>query len=104
MTRPVDLHWREVEGAAGYVVQFGPVGVPVPGTHGYSGTDRGRCAADGVWPWEWSAEAIVTEPSCRLNGLAAARPGLYRWRVRGVDGSGVPVGEPSNWGYLLVED
>ena len=101
---PVHLHWREVEGAAGYVVQLGPVGVAGPGAHGYSGADRGRCAADGVWPWEWSAAAVVTEPSCRLGQLRSAPAGLYRWRVLGVDESGSQVGEPSNWGYLLVED
>lgn len=100
----VDLHWHEVDGAAGYVVAMGPVGVEATSAHGYSGESRSRCGTGEGWPWEWHAEAVAVGPTCRLGKPASAPPGLYRWRVTGVDAAGAPLGEPSNWGYLLAED
>jgi len=98
----VELRWREIDGATGYVVQLGPLGASAPIVHGQSGVDRGRCAAGGSWPWERPAVAVVAESSCQVNGVERAPPGVYRWRVRGVDPLGNPVGEPSDWGYLTV--
>lgn len=97
-----ELRWRGVAGAAGYLVQLVPAGTAEPTRHGYSPADRLRCGGGPAWSAEGATQAITSEDRCLVEHVPSAPPGVYRWRAWGLDASGAPIGEPSDWGLLLT--
>lgn len=100
----VDIRWSAIEGAAGYVIDIGPLDAEVPPgplSHASQARDRERCAGG---PLETSrvSRGISLEPSCRMMVDPEGEAGLYRWRVTGLDALGNVVGEPSDWSYLVL--
>ena len=99
----VELRWHGIEGAAGYLVQVAPLEMREPAVHGFSLADRQRCLGGQAWSGAGSIQAITAVPTCRLDDLQSVPAGLYRWRVWGLDPLGVPLGEPSDWAFLLAD-
>jgi hypothetical protein len=100
--RRVEFHWRGVEGAASYRLHVSP-----PGSAGSTWHLRGCIAPDELADdpaCERAAPGSVAEQVFRLGGPNFAGPGLYRWRVWGLDAWGVAVGEPSDWGAFLIAE
>jgi hypothetical protein len=98
----VKLRWDPIEGASGYVVQVAPIGDVDPLSHGFEQEDRQRCSGQTGQLRGDVIQAVSTQSSCALADLGQAPPGLYRWRVWGIDGFGRMIGDPSDWGFLLV--
>lgn len=96
---PTELRWRGVEGAAGYLVEVDRVGTD----------DALRTWCD-AGPGDWSAgEAPCGEsrwegpPEQRWPmSWSVAKPGLYRWRTRATDATGLPLGDASDWSFFQV--
>lgn len=100
-----ELRWIGVEDAAAYHVQLVPVRAAEAPPHGYGPLDRRRCEGGPAWAEQGPTRAITPEERCLLEHVPAAQgPGLYRWRVSGLDVSGEPVGDWSDWGLLLASD
>jgi hypothetical protein len=93
-----DLRWSNVESAFDYLVELTPVSANQPALRWQTATDRQFCPGGRIR----LVDGRVVEHGCRLEALRAATPGLYRWRVQGINASDEPIGEPSDWGFLVV--
>ena len=98
---PIELRWRPVDGAAGYVVDIGPYDAVAAVEHAFSPRDRDRCNGAEIEAGH-AARALTLEPRCRLAARPTDDAELYRWRVTGVDAYGRHVGSPSDWSYLVL--
>ncbi|MDP8922906.1 MAG: DUF5010 domain-containing protein [Chloroflexota bacterium] len=100
-SEPVELRWSAVDGAAGYVVDIGPLDVAAPVDHAFGLRERDRCAGAELEPG-LAIRAVALEPRCRLAARSADGDELYRWRATAIDAYGRPIGGPSDWSYLIL--
>lgn len=98
---PIELRWSPVDGAAGYVVDIGPYDTVLAVEHAFQARDRDRCNGAELEAGQPS-RALTIEPTCRFAASPAGASDLYRWRVTAVDAWGQPIGEPSDWSYLVL--
>jgi hypothetical protein len=96
------LTWSGVDAANGYVVEVAPFDGRARTAHGFTATDRRRCLGEAAFAPDDAVQAITDGISCRIALEAAPPDGLYRWRVRAVDGQGQDVGTPSDWAFFAV--
>ncbi|MCC7107551.1 MAG: DUF5010 domain-containing protein [Chloroflexi bacterium] len=98
----LDLRWIGVGGASSYLVQLRPFGVvEAPDLRGTG--ERVKQCGSAVWTGQASLQAVTTATICSLKRSSLSLRGLYRWRVLAVDQHGAPVGDPSDWWFLLVD-
>jgi hypothetical protein len=98
--RSVDVRWSNVESALHYSIELAPISANQPALRWHTATDQQFCPGGRIH----LVDGRVVEHGCRLDALRAAAPGLYRWRVQGINASDEPIGEPSDWGFLLVAE
>src|SRR5262249_48658969 len=96
------LSWTDLEAATSYVVDLLPFDAPAPGPHAYTEEDGGRGV--GALPFQYgeAMQGVAEHSSCRITLPADGKEGLYRWRVQGVGVNGRPVGEPSDWAFVVI--
>jgi hypothetical protein len=96
------LAWSDIDAASGYVVEVAPFDDRTVTVHGFTPQDRRRCLGETGFRADDLIQALTDRATCRLSLSPAPSEGLFRWRVRAIDGQGQDVGSPSDWAFFVV--
>jgi hypothetical protein len=100
----VSLVWSTTDPADGYLVIVRPLSDnDPPVSHGFTTDERQRCTGEAEMDAPQETRGLAMKATCELQLARDLEEGVYRWRVQALDAGGSPRGEPSDWGFFVVD-
>ena len=72
-------------------------------THGFTTDERQRCTGEAEMDQSQETRGLTLKTTCEIQLARTLEEGVYRWRVQALDASGSLRGEPSDWGFFVVD-